>query len=126
NDISTRFITFDPIFYGPDQFINGDRFRKTLSAPDVAGAFVWDSDKKTFVRAPLTPGSIETVQPLELGSGNALLPGDSKSSDSVALTLPHPINHWLYDYLEITFNKPETAAAQDLRFFVSWRSKTGD
>jgi hypothetical protein len=46
--LSSRFLTFDPIFYGPDQYINADRFRQTLQRADVVGPYVWDSKANKF------------------------------------------------------------------------------
>lgn len=53
--ISDRFITFDPIFYGPDQYINSDRFRATLKRADLAGAYVWNHKEQRFQRVVVTP-----------------------------------------------------------------------
>jgi hypothetical protein len=46
--VAARFLTFDPIFYGPDQYINADRFRNTLSKPNVVGPFVWNAKELKF------------------------------------------------------------------------------
>lgn len=46
--LSNRFLTFDPIFYGPDQYINATRFRETLKRPNVAGPYVWNSKERRF------------------------------------------------------------------------------
>jgi hypothetical protein len=55
--IQDRFLTFDPIFYGPDQYINADRFRATLKRNDVLGAFVWNSKEQRFDKVVASPAT---------------------------------------------------------------------
>jgi hypothetical protein len=51
--LAARFVTFDPIFYGPDQYINADRFRATLAQSNVAGPFVWSVKEQKFENVDL-------------------------------------------------------------------------
>lgn len=44
-----RFVTFDPLLFGPDQYINASRFRRALSDAAVEpSAYVWSSAAKNF------------------------------------------------------------------------------
>lgn len=38
---SERFLTFDPMFFGPDEYINSARLKQTLDEPGVQGACMW-------------------------------------------------------------------------------------
>ena len=45
-----KFITFDPIFYGADEFVNLSRLKKVLCDPNVVGLYVWNDKTLKFDR----------------------------------------------------------------------------
>ena len=47
-DISDRFLTFDPVVFGPSQFINASRFKRTINERNVLGPFLFQTDKNDF------------------------------------------------------------------------------
>lgn len=55
-EIWTRFLTFDPLLFGPSQFVNSDRLHRRVAGPDVVpAAFVWSSGDKQFEKVTFAP-----------------------------------------------------------------------
>lgn len=92
-----RFITFDPLLFGPDQYVNASRFRRSLvDANVVPCAFVWSSRAKKF--EPVSFDALDHSAPdlsfLTPGGGdsppasNALL-----SKHAIGKALPYADGH---------------------------------
>ncbi|HEY9755275.1 MAG TPA: hypothetical protein V6C97_08940 [Oculatellaceae cyanobacterium] len=64
NDVSSRFLTTIPIMYGPEQYVNGSRFKELISDPSVIGPFLWLRDKKTFRKVDLDVSPTQDAKPM--------------------------------------------------------------
>ena len=79
-DISDRFLVFDPVMFGPAEYIDATRFKSCLSSPGVQGPLVWSGPDDGFVRVPLAIAGHEAVSRLPLsllGSGTGCQPYSS-------------------------------------------------
>jgi hypothetical protein len=76
-DYANKFVLFDPLFYGPEELINTQRFKKVLSDPDIVGLFVWNKVTLRFdqvnrlSREPIL-SSEEAVIPINFQKSGAL------------------------------------------------------
>jgi hypothetical protein len=73
--LSNRFATFDPIMFGPAEFINASRFKFVLRSNSTGEVFVWDKDKSSFRRM--------------------ILDAKSKPIGTLVLPLPRSADGWL-------------------------------
>ncbi len=130
SNVSSRFLTFDPIFYGPDQYLNAARFKATLARADVAGPFVWDTKTKSFLKPKLN------VEAIGHRSGSAGVPPASVAivlRNGITMTSASngegivyevgPLNPCKYDYLEVSFRVPKDAT--ELKFAARWTASNG-
>lgn len=108
--ISDRFLTFDPIFYGPNQYINSRRFRDTVHRSDVAGAYLWNAASKSFVRLN-SPNVDQIVAPLNL------------EINGTTLDVPN-VDPWPYDYVDVVCRMPALKGA-DARMVLHWMDSEG-
>jgi hypothetical protein len=72
---SNRFATFDPIMFGPPEYIDASRFKTVLH--DSAGEFyVWDSDSSSFknLKLDLSSKPVQSVSLPVVGMTNGWLP----------------------------------------------------
>jgi hypothetical protein len=127
-NVSDRFLTFDPIVFGPSQFINSGRFKETIANKNVLGPFLFGEKQMDFQKITLAEAnnSIGTaydllspssnIQPYQLGhvllTGRAQAQPASPSSGKPLLQLQQVqagdglrlsglnINPCDYDYLE--------------------------
>ncbi len=63
-DYGTKFITFEPLFYGFTELINTQRFKEVLSDPSIVGLFVWNENTLTFDQLPMPSNQVLTGLPL--------------------------------------------------------------
>lgn len=96
-DLSQRFATFDPIMFGPPEYIDASRFKSILHDSN-GGFFVWNTSKSNFDRLTLNVdgkpiGAIE----LPIASG-------------VAGWMPHTHSHAAYSLVD---GEVEMTAMQD-------------
>jgi hypothetical protein len=112
---SNKFLTFDPIFYGPDEYINSARLKEYLSAPNVKGPMVWNGEKMGFFDATLPPAKAD--------AGTAL--GDIGPTDRTELA-NLSVDPRQFDFLEFEYRLPAGAQlSKPLLFQAHWRgSKT--
>jgi hypothetical protein len=115
--LSSLFLTFDPIFYGPDQYINAARFKSAVSAPTVGGAYVWNSDRKAFDKLQLRPAAVSQTS-LDMPVAALTSITNPKAGDGIVLPVSSAINPWLYDYLEVRCHI--TDAKMPLKFSAAW------
>ncbi len=136
-DIADQFITFEPVMFGPAEFINTYRFKKTIAASTPA--FVWSSKDKQFRKLTLDKPEAE-AQPLQLSgsrqankwqpyhAGPAIY---SENGNTVSIIDPKPgdglsfpnleINPLNYDFLAFEF---QTKESRPLEFKATWNSQT--
>ncbi len=73
--LSNRFATFDPIMFGPPEFVNAARFKSVLLSNSTGEVFVWNKDTSSFKRI--------------------VLDANSKPIGAMALPLPRLADGWL-------------------------------
>lgn len=69
--IADKFITFEPILFGPAEFINTERFKKILLAEP--NTFVWSSKEKKF-KPVIFEKATATLKPLPLRANSKINP----------------------------------------------------
>jgi hypothetical protein len=73
---SEKFLTFDPIFFGDNNYINSDRLKSVLQDPEVKGVYVWQPSSKTLRKLEFSPSKgIDGNLNLCLGSQGQSAPG---------------------------------------------------
>jgi hypothetical protein len=89
SNYSSKFITFQPVLYSPNQLINTSRFKEVINSKDVSGPYIWVQSKKAFVlsKIPITNIKSETF---------SVMP-DSKN-DLSKLLIPSTVHHAVFDY----------------------------
>ncbi|MGH9553429.1 MAG: hypothetical protein ACRD3W_28870, partial [Terriglobales bacterium] len=72
-DVSTRLINFDPIMFGPSEFINATRFKEALA--DHCPVLFWTGPVKEFARIPVAgPATLPAPVQVLLSHTNASAP----------------------------------------------------
>jgi hypothetical protein len=116
-DYAETFITFDPLFFGADEYINAQRFKKVLSDPDVVGLFVWNDKTLTFdqLRRPSDDilGGAQAVAPITFEENHGLIASLIASggitdnhhhqimiNDCGLLVAPSKLDPYKYDFIE--------------------------
>jgi hypothetical protein len=143
-DHSNVFITFDPITYGPGEFINSARLKSYLADPQYEGPYVWNSKQSRFTLCKF-PAGISTPQVVALTGTNQSSPvqayseghSDVKFSGGIFSfrnTLPGDglqfnglnLDARSIDFLQFEYKIPGSSTTH-VSFGASWKgSNTGD
>jgi hypothetical protein len=110
---SKSFITFDPVLFGPDQFINSARFQTSLLNPSTKGVLLWNGQESKFTPITLNTAALNTTK-VNTGALNLMAqPITCLPHDSSLRFANFNLNPLAYDYLELELNKPSQVS-------VSW------
>lgn len=112
------FVTFDPILFSPDRFINATRLRNCLSKTNVYGLFIWDSEKKDFLPMAYENRENEVLPEITTVSISSSKPCCAPSGTDLKIA-PLAIKPLSCDYLELTIST-ENQHLSPLDFSVSW------
>ncbi len=134
-----KFITFDPVLFGNADLINTSRFKECLSKTDMAGCYLWQTDKKTFeplhlivpktlLMSPLVlslPNPKEIMRPFTSERGFWHIESDhieilNCEKGSTIVISPINIDPFLYDLIEIEASITPPPDAKNIT--VSWWS----
>jgi hypothetical protein len=138
-NLSSSFITFDPILFGPSQYINASRFKETLQSPKLSGVYVWNRTDRSLDPVPLTqtPPS-ETDLPLSLdvgasqtqvySAGHAVVSRSDSGGIKFISVVPGDglrfsglnINPLSIDFLELKVRMVKPPRAGELVFKTQW------
>lgn len=119
-DCWQSFITFDPIVFGPDKFINASRLAKLKQDPTVIGPYVWNSKQGDFLpvsaKYQTSPDKDLSIEPAKLVLSN-LREGDLLKFSGLN------VNPYQYDFLEFEYlalDKNGQKILAPLVFAISW------
>lgn len=153
-DFSDRVVTFDPVLFGPSQFINTSRFKQTIADKSLEAVYVWNRESRQWRRLTLTtdPTTLARLQPdkinfplnavagsVQIRSGGHAI-AEQNAGDGILLLNVSPgdgltvnglhVNPLDFDFLTLTVRAPAASVAekkgQDVQFGARWRgSDTG-
>jgi hypothetical protein len=115
-----RFITFDPVFYGREEFIDTAQFKRVLKN-GASCPYVWSAEKGGWVQS-----FRHLANPAVVPLAFSIVPGsqDVVAEESGIRLLVSKINPLAYDFLAFQYRIRTAVPPPYLKFEVRWRGTT--